>query len=58
MTSKSAKLEKSKAFFLIYFLTPSHEHVKGFLSKYTGLKVDFLEGANKYSLKESVCAHF
>ena len=46
----------SKAFLLL--LSPSHEHVKVFLSKWTVLKVDLLQDHQIYSLQACMCALF
>ena len=40
------------------FLTPSHEHVKGFLSKWTALKVRFVVGPSNCCLQACRCAVF
>ena len=40
------------------FLPPSREHVKGFLSKCTVLKVDLLQDHQIYCLQACVCVHF
>ena len=40
------------------FLPPLLEHVKGFLSKCTVLKVDWLQDCQKICLEACVCTHF
>ena len=40
------------------FLPPWREHVKGFLSKWTVLKVDLLQDIQIYSLEGCMCARF
>ena len=52
-TNKSAKFEIIKA-----PSSPSRDHVKGFLSKFTVLKENFVEKHQIYCLRACVCALF
>ena len=53
---KPRKVSNVKPFRL--FLPPSHEYVKGFLSKCTVLKVDLLQDHQIHCMEECVCVHF
>ena len=46
---KAPNLKSVRPFF------PSHEHVKGFLSKYTILKVDLIQDHQMYCLQACMC---
>ena len=50
-TNKSARFETIRS-----FLPPSHEHMKGFLSKCTALKVDLLQDHQIYCSEAFACA--
>ena len=47
-----------RLFFFLFFLSTSHERVKGFLSKCSVLKVDVLYDRQIYCLEACMCAPF